>query len=105
MRILAVLIPQPVSSLKDRIRQETSKNIYKEFILGLKLELYWCEKNGNNIIGEESSKDLGGNFDIVKSLGFIPNEVINNGEFDVPDNWVEKIQPFFKSPLLLKEYD
>lgn len=73
--------------------------------MGLKLELYWCEKNGNDIIGKETSKDLGGNFDIVKALGFVPNEVINNGDFDVLNDWIEKVQPYFKSPIMLKEYD
>ncbi|MHB2822570.1 colicin E3-like toxin immunity protein, partial [Klebsiella pneumoniae] len=55
--------------------------------MGLKLDLTWFDKKTEEFKGEEYSKDFGDDGSVIESLGMPLKDNINNGCFDVKNEW------------------
>ena len=73
--------------------------------MGLKLSLGWFDKQTDEGIGREYSRDFGDDPIVMDQLGVATKDSINNGEFDVIDQWVPILQPHFKHVIDLSVYD
>ncbi|WP_083454209.1 colicin E3-like toxin immunity protein [Pseudomonas sp. P97.38] len=67
--------------------------------MGLKLRLEWFNKQTESFEGEEDSRDLGEDGAVIEALGIPFENNINNGGFNVPQEWIEILQPYFKHPI------
>jgi len=72
--------------------------------MGLKLRLEWFDKVSEYIVGNEYSKDFGDDGSVIESLGLPLKDNINNGGFDVENNWVSLLQPYFKEKIQIDKY-
>lgn len=63
--------------------------------MGLKLRLAWYDRNTEQGEGVEFSQDFGGDVSIIDKLGLSIDHDINNGEFDVANEWLAILQPLF----------
>lgn len=73
--------------------------------MGLKLTLDWYDKQTEAFQGEEYSLDLGDDASILETLGIPVDNTINNGGFNVIEDWVPAIQPYFQHSIALTSYD
>ena len=71
--------------------------------MGLKLDLTWFDKKSEEFKGEEYSKDFGDDGSIIERLGMPLKDNINNGCFDVKNEWVPLLQPYFKHHITLSD--
>ena len=71
--------------------------------MGLKLDLTWFDKKSEEFNGEEYSKDFGDDGSIIERLGMPLKDNINNGCFDVKNEWVPLLQPYFKHQINLSD--
>ena len=55
--------------------------------------------------GKESSKDLGGDESVLNALGTPAADNINNGSFNVAQNWLATMQPYFQHQIDLRVHD
>ncbi|MCE0461361.1 colicin E3-like toxin immunity protein [Pseudomonas uvaldensis] len=67
--------------------------------MGLKLRLEWFSKQTESYEGEEYSKDLGEDGAVIEALGIPLENNINNGGFNVPQEWIKILQPYFEHPI------
>jgi hypothetical protein len=74
-------------------------------MMGLKLRLEWYDKQTDLCEGEEYSKDLGDDESVLNALGIPVENNINNGGFNVFEEWVPIIQPYFQHGIVFKTYD
>ena len=65
--------------------------------MGLKLRLAWYDRNTGQGEGEgvEFSQDFGDNVSVMDELVLSIDHDINNGEFDVVNEWLTILQPLF----------
>ncbi|GHM57823.1 hypothetical protein ECZU51_64930 [Escherichia coli] len=70
--------------------------------MGLKLDLTWFDKKSEEF-KEEYSKDFGDDGSIIERLGMPLKDNINNGCFDVKNEWVPLLQPYFKHQINLSD--
>ena len=73
--------------------------------MGLKLRIQWFDKLTELGEGGERSSDLGEDHSIIESLGLPTKNTINNGCFNVPNEWTPVLQPYFKHSINLEKYD
>ncbi|RIA19756.1 cloacin immunity protein [Ectopseudomonas oleovorans] len=73
--------------------------------MGLTLELVWFDKTSEELAGEEDSKDLGNDTELLTRLGLKPDEDINNGCFNVVTEWLPTLQPYFSHVIALQTYN
>ena len=71
--------------------------------MGLNLDLTWFDKKSEEFKGEEYSKDFGDDGSIIERLGMPLKDNINNGCFDVKNEWVPLLQPYFKHQINLSD--
>lgn len=71
--------------------------------MGLKLDLTWFDKKSEDFKGEEYSRDFGDDGSIIERLGMPLKDNINNGCFDVTNEWVPLLQPYFKHQINLSD--
>ncbi|MGN8342253.1 colicin E3-like toxin immunity protein [Pseudomonas sp. SMV71] len=67
--------------------------------MGLKLRLEWFNKKTEFYEGEEHSNDLGEDGSVIEALGIPFENNINNGGFNVPQEWIKTLQPYFKHSI------
>jgi hypothetical protein len=73
--------------------------------MGLKLRLEWYSKQTEAYEGEEYSEDLGDDGSVVEALGIPFENNVNNGGFDVSQDWVKILQPHFQHSIDWTSYD
>jgi hypothetical protein len=74
-------------------------------MMGLKLRLEWYHKQNHLCEGKEYSKDLGDDETVLNALGIPVENNINNGGFNVLEDWIRVIQPYFQHGIVFKTYD
>ncbi len=65
--------------------------------MGLKSRLAWYDRNTGQGEGVEFSQDFGDDVSIMDKLGLSIDHDINNGEFDIANEWLAILQPFLCS--------
>jgi len=73
--------------------------------MGLKLHLTWFEQKNDKFVGEEYSKDFGDDDSLIDVLGLPLDDTMNNGEFNVKDEWVTFLQPSFTHKISTQQFD
>ena len=73
--------------------------------MGLKLRLAWYDRNTGQGEGVEFSQDFGDNVSVMDELVLSIDHDINNGEFDVVNEWLTILQPLFMHPIDLGLFD
>lgn len=73
--------------------------------MGLELRLEWYDTATLEFQGEETSKDLGDDESVLNALGIPVEGNINNGGFNVVEQWVATIQPYFQHQIALSTND
>ncbi|MEX3776548.1 colicin E3-like toxin immunity protein [Pseudomonas sp. MYb118] len=73
--------------------------------MGLKLRLEWYDKKTELGEGKEYSRDLGNDDSVFIALGIPVENNVNNGGFNVDENWRAVIQPYFQHTIVLANYD
>lgn len=74
--------------------------------MGLKIRLQWFDNITELGEGREYSKDFGDDASImVDGLDMPTKDVINNGSFDMKNEWVAILQPYFNHCIELKNHD
>lgn len=73
--------------------------------MGLKISLDWYDKETSHGIGEELSKDFGDDGSVIEALGIPIENNINNGGFNVTNDWVSILQTHFNHAINLNLYD
>lgn len=73
--------------------------------MGLKVRLNWYNKKTEVGEGREYSKDFGDDASIMDTLGIAPENTINNGGFDIGEDWVAVLQSQFLHTIDLSAYD
>ena len=63
--------------------------------MGLRLRLAWYDRNTGQGEGVEFSQDFGDDVSVMDELGLSIDHDINNGEFDVANEWLTILQPLF----------
>ena len=71
--------------------------------MGLKFHIHWFDKKTEEFKGGEYSKDFGDDGSVIESLGMPLKDNINNGCFDVKNEWVSLLQPYFKHKINLSD--
>ena len=61
--------------------------------MGLKLRLAWYDRSTGQGEGVEFSQDFGDDVSVMDELGLSIDHDINNGEFDVANEWLTILQP------------
>lgn len=72
--------------------------------MGLKLRLTWFDKKNENFVDEEYSKDLGDDESVIDALGLPLEDSINNGEFEVSNNFARILKVYFKNSISLDDF-
>lgn len=67
--------------------------------MGLKLRLEWYNKQTESYEGEDYSEDLGDDGSVIEALGIPIENNINNGGFNVPQEWIKILQPYFQHSI------
>ncbi|MBN6775450.1 cloacin [Pseudomonas granadensis] len=73
--------------------------------MGLQLRLEWYDTKTLEFQGEESSKDLGDDESVLNALSIPVEGTINNGSFNVVEQWLDVIQPYFQHQIALPKND
>lgn len=73
--------------------------------MGLKVRLEWFDKTTQLIRGAESSADQGDDYSAVTTLGLSIEEDVNNGIFELRQDWLSNVQPLFSHEIALSESD
>ncbi len=73
--------------------------------MGLKVRLDWYNKKTEVAEGKEYSSDLGEDGSIIEALGLMDVAQIYDGGFDVLEEWVPKLQPFFSHKIDENAFD
>lgn len=73
--------------------------------MGLKLHTQWFDKVSEEIVGDEYSKDFGDNDSLINETIKPNNEnIINNGVFDLKNEWIAAIQKHVSHKIDLNKY-
>lgn len=73
--------------------------------MGLKVRLAWYNKSTELGEGKELSSDFGDDVAILVQLNLSAEQDINNGEFNVKDDWLTILQPLFVHYINLDAFD
>lgn len=73
--------------------------------MGLKVRLAWYDKSTGLGEGKELSSDFGDDVAILVQLNLSVEQDINNGEFNVKDDWLTILQPLFVHYINLDAFD
>ncbi|MQT33829.1 cloacin [Pseudomonas helleri] len=73
--------------------------------MGLKVRLAWYNKSTGLGEGKELSSDFGDDVAVVVRLNLSTEHDINNGEFNVSDDWLTILQPLFMHYIDLSAFD
>ncbi|MCU1726608.1 cloacin immunity family protein [Pseudomonas sp. 7P_10.2_Bac1] len=73
--------------------------------MGLKVRLAWYSKRTELGEGKELSSDFGDDVAILVQLNLSAEQDVNNGEFDVKDDWLIILQPLFVHCVNLDAFD
>ncbi|WP_350613724.1 colicin E3-like toxin immunity protein [Pseudomonas sp. HY7a-MNA-CIBAN-0227] len=73
--------------------------------MGLKLRLQWFDETTERGIGMERSTDIGDDDAVVTALGLSVQEDVNNGVFELREEWLTTIQPYFLHKIIFPESD
>ena len=73
--------------------------------MGLKVRLAWYNKSTGLGEGKELSSDFGDDVAILVQLNLSAEQDINNGEFNVKDDWLTILQPLFVHYINLDAFD
>lgn len=73
--------------------------------MGLKVRLAWYNKSTGLGEGKELSSDFGDDVAILVQLNLSAEQDINNGEFNVKDDWLPVLQPLFVHYINLDAFD
>ena len=73
--------------------------------MGLILNLTWFDKKNDEFSGEEYSSDFGEDGAVIEKLGLPLKGTVNNGEFDVEEEFVAILQPYFKHKISTADFD
>jgi hypothetical protein len=65
----------------------------------VRLRLEWFDKVEQYLKGDELSADLENDGSIIDKLGLPFDETIYDGVFDVKNDWIKHIQPYFKHKI------
>ena len=74
--------------------------------MGLRLRLQWFDKLTELGVGKEYSSDFGDDASIMTDgLGIPTKDIVNNGSFELINNWIKYLQPHFTHNINLSLYD
>lgn len=73
--------------------------------MGLKVRLAWYNKSTGLGEGKELSSDFGDDVAILVQLNLSVEQDINNGEFNIKDDWLAILQPLFVHCINLDAFD
>ncbi|WP_346826857.1 colicin E3-like toxin immunity protein [Serratia inhibens] len=74
--------------------------------MGLKLKVNWYDKKSELLVGQEYSKDFGDDdFLINETIGPKEDNIINNGIFDLVNEWVTPVQNHITHKIDMGKYD
>jgi len=73
--------------------------------MGLKVRLAWFNKSTGLGEGKELSSDFGDDVAVLVRLKLSAEHDINNGEFNVGDDWLTILQPLFVHRINLDAFD
>lgn len=73
--------------------------------MGLKVRLAWYDKSTGLGEGKELSSDFGDDVAILVQLNLSVEQDINNGEFNIKDDWLAILQPLFVHCINLDAFD
>ena len=73
--------------------------------MGLKFRIQWFDKFTELGEGGERSSDQGDDLSVIESLELPTKTTINNGCFNVSNEWISILQPYFKHDINLEKYD
>ncbi|MEE3649462.1 MULTISPECIES: colicin E3-like toxin immunity protein [unclassified Brenneria] len=72
--------------------------------MGLKLQLNWFDKVTEDFVGDEYSQDFGDDDAIIEQCGLPLDDTMNNGFFNVTEDWVPILQPYITHKIDLKNH-
>ncbi|MDU9028618.1 cloacin [Pseudomonas mediterranea] len=73
--------------------------------MGLKLRLDWYNKKTETGEGKEYSIDLADDLSIITVLGLENEPELYDGGFDLSEEWISILQPFFGHRIDIAKYD
>ncbi|MCX9152788.1 MULTISPECIES: colicin E3-like toxin immunity protein [Pseudomonas] len=73
--------------------------------MGLKVRLEWFDRTTKWLSGREDSADLGNDYSVISKLGLSVNEDVNNGMFELRQEWLSLIQAYFSHEIVFSESD
>jgi len=74
--------------------------------MGLKLKVNWYDKKSELLVGQEYSKDFGDDdFLINETISPKEDNIINNGIFDLVNEWVTPLQNHITHKIDMGKYD
>lgn len=73
--------------------------------MGLKVRLAWYNKSTGLGEGKELSSDFGDDDTVLVRLKLSAEHDVNNGEFNVNDDWLPVLQPLFVHCINLDAFD
>ncbi|MEB0203975.1 colicin E3-like toxin immunity protein [Pseudomonas sp. CCC3.1] len=73
--------------------------------MGLKVRLAWYNKSTELGEGKELSQDFGDDVAVLIHLKLSTEHDINNGEFNVKNDWLTILQPLFMHRINLDAFD
>lgn len=74
--------------------------------MGLKLRLQWFDKLTELGVGKEYSIDFGDDASIMTDgLDLPTKDIVNNGSFELRNDWIMHLQPHFTHRINLSSYD
>jgi len=68
---------------------------YGDGSMGLKLRMDWYDRRTEQGEGKEYSEDLGEDISAIAALGLESEPNIYDGGFDLLEEWISTLQPFF----------
>ena len=73
--------------------------------MGLKLHTQWFDKQTEEFINEEFSVDFDDDdFLIIKTINSSEENIINNGVFNLDNEWISEIQKYVKHKIDVSKY-
>jgi hypothetical protein len=74
--------------------------------MGLKLKVNWYDKKSELLVGKEYSKDFGDDdFLIYETISPKEENIINNGIFDLEQEWISQIKNHISHKIDMSKYD
>jgi len=73
--------------------------------MGLTVRLEWFDRTTEWLIGKEDSADFGDDYSVIAKLGLSEEDDVNNGMFELRQEWLPLIQTYFSHKIALSERD